>query len=386
MYSYSNKKKNGIGKTLLTIFLTAGITILISEYVLPKLEANTKDQGNKLEKLDVTVNETPPVETTPKENTVPTLLKNLTPSVVGIAMLKPDGVSIFDVDTSGKWGLGTGIIVSSDGYILTNQHLATTKNSKIIVTLENGETTEGTVLWTEPVIDLAIVKINAKNLIPATLGNSEEVEVGERVLAIGNPLGLEFQRTVTSGIVSALNRTLKIEVDDTINFMEDLIQTDASINPGNSGGPLIKETGEVIGINTIKVTSAEGIGFAVPVNVVKPVIESFIKTGEFKESYIGIYAHDKEVVPYMDSKVDMDRGIYVASVDKNGPCGKSGLKVGDIITHIDGNEINKMVELRTYIYQKQPGDKVELSILSNQREKTIEITLANKKNETGLAR
>jgi S1-C subfamily serine protease len=166
--------------------------------------------------------------------------------------------------------------------------------------------------------------------------------------------------------------------------MEDLLQTDASINPGNSGGPLINQLGEVIGVNTVKVTSAEGIGFAVPINIIKPIIAKLEATGGFEEAYLGIYAHDKEVIPYMDSKIEMDRGIYVVSVDQFGPSGKSGLNVGDIITEIDGQEINKMVELRAKIYEKAPGDKIQLTVLSNKKEKTMNVTLGTKITSTIL--
>ena len=157
-------------------------------------------------------------------------------------------------------------------------------------------------------------------------------------------------------------------------FMEGLIQTDASINPGNSGGPLINESGEVIGINTVKITSAEGIGFAVPINIVKNVIESFENEDTFSEASLGIYAYDSYVIPYMETNNDFDKGIYVVSVDEEGPCGKSGLKKGDIITKIDGIEVNKMTKLREYLYSKKPGDKVILNVEDGES-KIIEIVL-----------
>ena len=147
------------------------------------------------------------------------------------------------------------VIVSGDGYILTNHHVAGGRNKKIIVSLSDGREVEGTTVWSESVLDLAIVKVNADRLTEVPLGNSDEITVGEPAIAIGNPLGLQFQRSVTSGVISALDRTIKIETDEGYNYMEDLIQTDASINPGNSGGPLLNQKGEVIGINTVKVAS-----------------------------------------------------------------------------------------------------------------------------------
>lgn len=136
-------------------------------------------------------------------------------------------------------------------------------------------------------------KNKCKNLQYITLGNSSDVKLGQIVYAIGNPIGFEFQRTVTSGIVSATNRTIILNEDEKSSYMENLIQTDATINPGNSGGPLVNESGEVIGINSVKITSAEGIGFAIPINIVKTIIQSFVTSGEFEEAYLGVFAYDK---------------------------------------------------------------------------------------------
>lgn len=164
--------------------------------------------------------------------------------------------------------------------------------------------------------------------------------------------------------------------------MTDLIQTDATINPGNSGGPLIYPNGEVIGINTVKISSAEGIGFAIPINIVKPVIESFKNTGEFIESTIGIYAYDKEVIPYLKFKsnydVNFQKGIYVAQITKNGPTDKTELKEEDIILSIDNIEINTMNELRQYIYTKRPNEEIVLKILRGKISKEIKIILGKK--------
>ena len=196
----------------------------------------------------------------------------------------------------------------------------------------------------------------------------------------GNPIGFEFRRTVTSGIISAKNRTIKIEEKDKSSYMTDLIQTDATINPGNSGGPLIYPNGDVIGINTIKITAAEGIGFAVPINIVKPIIESFKQTGNFEEATIGIYAYDKEVTPYLSNNLinKFNKGIYVAQITPNGPADSTDLKEGDIITSIDNIELNTMNDLREYIYTKKPNDSVSLKINRGKINKEIIITLGKK--------
>lgn len=162
--------------------------------------------------------------------------------------------------------------------------------------------------------------------------------------------------------------------------MTDLIQTDATINPGNSGGPLIYPNGDIIGINTVKISSAEGIGFAIPINIIKPIIESFIQTGNFEEATIGIYAYDKEVVPYLDGnlKNQFNKGIYVAQITKNGPSDNTELKEADIITSIDDVELNTMNDLREYIYIKKPNESVTLKVVRGKINKEIEVTLGKR--------
>ena len=202
--------------------------------------------------------------------------------------------------------------------------------------------------------------------------------MGETVYAIGNPIGYEFRRTVTSGIISAINRTIKIEENDTTTYMSDLIQTDATINPGNSGGPLIYSNGEVIGINSVKITSAEGIGFAVPIDVIKPVIESFSTKGKFEEANLGLYVYDESVSKYLDLKNRFSSGIYVAQINREGPAFGKGLKEGDIITRIDDKTLNTINDLKQYIYTKTPGDTVTLSINNGRTTKEIQIELGKK--------
>ena len=160
--------------------------------------------------------------------------------------------------------------------------------------------------------------------------------------------------------------------------MSNLIQTDATINPGNSGGPLINNNGEIIGINTVKITSAEGIGFAVPINVVKPIIEKLEREGIFEEASIGIFAYDKNVIPYLNSNIKFDTGIYVAQISLDSPAYRSGLQIGDVITKIDGKELEKMCDLRQYIYSKNIGDTVSLTVLRDNREKTMGVKLSRK--------
>ena len=298
--------------------------------------------------------------------------------VVGISKIKNTGSSIFLNNSTSELGLGTGMIVSKNGYILTNWHVAGNKYSNCYVTLDNGSVYNGNVMWADSDLDLAIIKISASNLNYISLGDSDNIKIGEKTYAIGNPIGVEFQRTVTSGIISGVNRTIKIEEDNEASYMEDLIQTDATINPGNSGGPLINTKGEVIGVNSIKIKEAEGIGFAIPINIIKPILESFSVNGNFEEAYLGLFAYDKEVIPYLDNSINFDSGIYIAQISVDGPSKTSGLKVGDIITKIDNISINKMSELRNYIYTKKIGDEVSLTILRNKKERVVKIKLGKK--------
>lgn len=218
---------------------------------------------------------------------------------------------------------------------------------------------------------MSIVKIPGAALKHLSLGESDSAKLGEDVYAIGNPIGFEFQRTVTKGIISGLNRTIKIEENGNLSYMEDLLQTDCTINTGNSGGALINTRGELIGINTIKISDAEGIGFAVPIDIVKPIIDKLVNNGKFEEAYLGIYGYDKEVIPYLEGSIELDSGIYVDSVAMDGPVYNSGIIAGDIITQIDGIELSKMSDLRKYIYSKNPGDRVKLTV--NRKYKNFEV-------------
>ena len=306
------------------------------------------------------------------------VIEEVSKSVVGISKLKENGSSIFLKDGSTKLGLGTGIIVSEDGYIVTNEHVSGTKYSTCYVTLENGKTYNANVIWSDTDLDLSIIKINVKGLPHVTLADSDKIRAGETVYAIGNPIGFEFRKTVTSGIISAVDRTIKIEEEDKSSYMEDLIQTDATINPGNSGGPLIKPNGEVIGINSIKIDTAEAIGFAIPINIIKPIIESYKQTGDFNEASIGIFSYDKNVIPYLDSNLSFENGIYVVEIIRSSQAEMAGLMPGDIITKIDNVTLNKMSQLRKYIYTKKPGDEVTLLVQRKGIIAPVKITLGSK--------
>ena len=306
------------------------------------------------------------------------VLENVTPCVVGISKMQNIGNSIFSENSVSTFGIGSGIIVSKNGYILTNEHVSGGKGSDCFITIEDGKEYKGNVVWSDSALDLAIVKLNINFPESIQFGDSDAIKVGESVYAIGNPIGYEFQRTVTSGIISALNRTIKFNENDKEIYMSNLIQTDATINPGNSGGPLINCEGEVIGVNSVKITSADGIGFSVPINIVKPIIEQLNETGKFEEAWLGIFAYDKDVVPYLNYNKDFKEGIYVNQVVFNSPAYKSGLQVGDCIIKIDENVLNKMSDLRKYVFSRNVGDEVNLELLRNNKKMNIRVVLSRK--------
>ena len=378
MKSKRVKKQSKIKRNIAIIIICTIIIItLIYLYdTYQKIEINNSNYETK--KVQSTINEQTVENTIENSKTVADVLENTMESVVGISKLKDNGISIFSNNNETLLGLGTGLIVTESGYILSNEHVTGGKYSTCYITLENGKKYDGKVVWSDTDLDLSITKIDAKGLKYITLGDSSNIKVGESVYAIGNPIGFEFRRTVTSGIISAKNRSIKLEENNNISYMSDLIQTDATINPGNSGGPLIYPNGEVIGINTVKISSAEGIGFAIPINVVKGVIESFKNTGSFEQTTIGIYAYDKDVIPYLNSNINFSEGIYIAEITKNGPAESAGLKQGDIITEIDSKKLSTMNDLREYIYTKKVGDIVNLQISRGKINRSIDVTLGKK--------
>lgn len=302
--------------------------------------------------------------------TVSAVAKKTMSSVVGITTVVEQN--------QGNWfapqqveGVGTGVIVDSDGYILTNSHVVRDGNAQSIqVLFENGEKADGELLWNDPILDLAVMKVNKTGLSAAELGDSDELIVGEPAIAIGNPLGLEFQRSVTSGIVSGLNRSIQTEK----GVIENLIQTDASINRGNSGGPLLNNQGKVIGINTAKTQSGEGLGFAIPINEAKIIIEEVIENGNFEVVFLGVSGvpvEDYEARLGVDT--GLDGGLVLVQVAQGSPAYRAGLSDRDIITKIGGTEIDNMSSLKKALYNYKQGDSAEITVVRNNQEEQIEV-------------
>jgi serine protease Do len=270
-------------------------------------------------------------------------------------------------------GLGSGVVISPDGYIVTNNHVVDGATD-IRVTTSNRRVMKAKVIGTDPLTDLAVIKVDATNLVSVPWGDSKEVRPGQTVLAFGNPYGFRF--TVTRGIVSAVNRP-NIDASDPRKPGE-FIQTDAAINPGNSGGPLVDARGEVVGINTFLVSpsgSFSGMGFAIPAQIAKPTVETLIKYGKVNHGRIGIGVAD--VTPENAKFFDETNaaGAVITQVESDAPGSKAGLQIGDVVTAIDGQKVNDAAELQVMVGQQQPGTKITLELLRNGKSMSVPVTL-----------
>lgn len=357
--SDSNKKSSHMATGMISAVVGGLIVALffVGFLALSKDKLGT-DTGNNKNPQNITISPTD------KLNTAELVAKKAKGSVVGI--VATEEVETF-FDTRDVEGVGSGVVVSEDGYILTNSHVIYDGAAKKIkVLFDTGKELEGKVVWSNSQMDLAVVKVEATGLQTAELGNSDKLNIGQTAIAIGNPLGLDFERTVTQGIISGLDRSLKIDENNT---MDSLIQTDASINSGNSGGPLLNQKGQVIGINTLKIPSGEGLGFAIPINSAKTIIDEIIKNGEYTEPYLGIGG--LEVQRYQKSTgtdLGVESGIFVTNVTSGSPADEAGIKQGDVITELDGKKIEQISGLKRELLAHRPGDDIELTIIRDKKE------------------
>lgn len=369
--SKPSKKRGSFFSYFLVALIAALIGGLITSYIAPNYL-----YGKLLPMPDIYKAGSPStqqVNITPKDDitAVSAVAKKTISSVVGITTVEEVREFFWVRDVE---GVGSGVIVDSNGYILTNSHVVGDGNAKkITVLFEDGSKKHSKVLWNDPALDLALVKVDATGLPAAELGDSDILEVGQLAVAIGNPLGLDFQRTVTSGVISGLHRTIKV---DDYNIIEDLIQTDASINPGNSGGPLLNNKGEVIGINTAKIQSGEGLGFSIPINIVKPVIKHVIKDGSPRTVMIGIQGVEVErYKAALGVELNADEGVIILEIIPNSAAEKARLRPGDVITKIDDKKVENMNYMKRELYNYKEGDKATLTIIRDGHEEKVEITL-----------
>lgn len=265
-------------------------------------------------------------------------------------------------------GKGSGFIVSKDGYILTNNHVIEGAD-KITVSLADGRQLDAKIVGKDPTFDLAVIKVTAGNLPVLPLGDSDAVQVGEWVVAIGNPFGLDH--TVTVGVISAKNRSIRA---GNVSF-DGFLQTDAAINPGNSGGPLLDLDGKVVGINTAIIPYAQGIGFAIPVNMAKSVIDDLVSYGRVRRGWLGVYVQPLTSDIAQAYGLKVEKGAVVADVVPDSPADKAGIERGFVITKIDGVEINDDQDLVFQIRKRMAGDKIKIEMATSSGKRSITVTL-----------
>lgn len=295
------------------------------------------------------------------------------PTVVGISnqgasrsLLKQDLVEM---------GSGSGVIISQDGYIVTNYHVISGAE-RLMVSLADGRQIEAEVRGSDPDTDLAVLKISASNLPTAILGDSTAIKTGELVVAIGNPLGYEFARSVTAGVVSAKERNITVQ-DQKFK----LIQTDAAINPGNSGGPLVNARGEVIGINSVKlaVSGVEGMGFAIPISDAQPIINQLIKNGFVSRPSLGIWGIAVDEATARTNNIP--QGIYISEIIRGGPAYKSGLTAGDVIVAVNGSKVVTFDDLSAALKPFKVGDQVTVGVWRHGRNLNVELVLSERSKQ-----
>ena len=368
------KKRYGAGVVVLASVLAAMIGAVSSIAVMvPMLMSDNNSVTQKgetvLNKLNINIDET-------AENIVEAVALKVTPSVVGIRTTT--SVMSFFGGTQESSGDGSGVIYSSNGYIITNYHVISGaiggNNSKIMVYLDSADS-EGynaTVVGYNISSDLAVIKIDAQNLPAIEIADSANLKVGQYVITVGNPGGLEFMDSVTYGVVSGLNRVVSADSD------LKLIQTDAAINPGNSGGALVNAKGELVGINSSKIVSEEfeGMGFAIPSNTVKEICEGIIERENAPEPYVGITISERYTAQVLNY-YGYPNGAVVLSVADGSPADKVGIRKGDIITEYNGKKITEYPILENEIMNSKPGDKVKMSVYRSGRNYEIEITVAS---------
>ncbi|MFR4778184.1 MAG: S1C family serine protease [Finegoldia magna] len=357
-----NKPKIGWLKAL-TIFLLI-YSLVMSYFVAKNMTGITEtiNKSGQVESSTISI----------KNNSVSTenaVAKKSLDSVVGITTVGVQENMFFQGRV--VEGVGSGVVVSKDGYILTNAHVVQDgKAEKIEVLLTNGKKSSAKLLWYDTTLDLAVIKTDMTGLKPVEMGDSDKVQIGDKAIAIGNPLGLDLQSTLTSGYISGKDRTITLQNG---LQMDGLMQTDAAINSGNSGGGLFDQEGKLIGINTAK-ASAEGIGFTIPINVAKTIVDNIVSGGSFEGVKLGISGVDvKTFQQATGQKLSIDKGIYVVEVVRGSSAQKAGVTRGDIITKVNGKEINTMSSLKKALLEVRPQQKGKITVYRDGNTKDLNI-------------
>lgn len=391
-------KRVGVGQLILvaviSAFLGGGVVFAAGAFLTPVIQPYINDMLGIETKAASSVNGQnevyKKVEITQSTNMAEAIAEKVSPSIVGIQVtIKSQGFSFFDLGQDGV-GEGSGVIIREDGYILTNNHVVTdalvdnsnrlNEGCKIEVILPSNKEKyyTATVIGRDSKTDIAVIKIDAKGLPAAELGDSDQVKSGELAIAIGNPGGLDYMGSVTSGIISGINRSIQMENGQTLK----LLQTDAAINPGNSGGALVNSEGQVIGINTVKIsaTGYEGIGFAIPINEANDIAKSLMEFSYVKgRPYLGI-SIDQRFTEDVAKAYSVPNGLLVYEVMPLSCSYKAGIKAGDIITKFDGVKVKEFQDLETQKQTHKPGDSVEIELYRDGKNMTVTVVLDEEKN------
>ncbi|WP_079707774.1 S1C family serine protease [Paraliobacillus ryukyuensis] len=374
--------------------LAGGITVAIIGFILLLTDIIPVDQNQIMEQTNDSNETSNVIQTSTAGDSISTeTLSKVGDAVVGISNVKT--ADLWSQSPSQSGGTGSGVIYKkADGkaYIVTNHHVVEGADS-LEVTLPNGETVDAQLLGSDELTDLAVLTIDGSNVdTVAELGTSSNLTVGQTAIAIGNPLGQKFAGSVTKGIVSGLNRSVEVDLngDSVADWTTEVIQTDAAINPGNSGGALVNDSGEVIGINSMKIAlqSVEGIGFAIPIDEAKPVIEQLETNGEVSRPFIGISAIALSTVPERQIQEtlqlgnDVRDGVVIAEVQPGSAAENAGLERYDVITKINDTEITSMMDLKEYLYSETKiGDKIQLTYYRKGEQQTTSLTLTEQQDQ-----
>jgi serine protease Do len=349
----------------------------------PKVEQSSGSSVQSESAADSGV--TPTTVSTGTSGDLASIVEDASQSIVGVENYQQQGSRFNGASQESAAGTGSGVLFKKEGnsaYIITNNHVIEGA-SKIEVSLYDGEKTEAELIGADPLTDLAVLKIDGKyvdNLLE--VGDSSALRAGEQVIAIGNPLGLDLSRTVTQGIVSAVDRTIPVETSAGQTELN-VIQTDAAINPGNSGGALLNSKGELIGINSLKISNSgvEGLGFAIPSKDFMPIVNQIFKKGKVERPYIGIGMTNVNEVPrtYLSSLPEkVESGVVITSIDPTSAAAKAGIKEGDVITAMNGKAVENAADLRRQLYADlKVGDKIKLTVYRGEEEKTVSLTLTS---------
>ena len=360
------------------VLAVALVGALVGGAVAGGVVAAVDDGGNRT----TVISEPAPVAARPstalaKPGDIRTILQKVEPAVVRIDVTSnPDSIS-------SQSGTGTGFVVSPDGVIVTNAHVVNAETEaaarEIVVTLSDGDTVRGRLIGEDAAQDLAVIKIDRDNLPVVELGESDELQVGDAVVAIGNALGITGTPTVTSGIVSGLGRTVRVSSEETL---VDAIQTDAAINPGNSGGPLVDVNGRVIGINTAIAdpSSANNIGFAISISSARPVLADLRAGRTPRIAYMGVYTQSVTSDLVELHKLQVESGAYVAAITPNAGAERAGIRKGDVMIEVDGVGVRSNDDVVRIVRKHRPGDALRVVVLRGDEQKTFEVTLGDLPN------